>query len=363
MFIALLLTVLVVLPPHCCCWPQVMAVVMRRLGVPIPPYTRVDKVQLSHSLHYQSLGKTCSGSSGGGCRGDGDGNGDSSCNESLQQQQQQQAGAAQSAALDGKCSTDRGETGSWGFTLTIASVHGMSCPLPMVASARVFFTVPNDQGVNAALVTPAALCKPRELNGAPPWRVTRRVPAGVQVVQAHLLLQLVDAADQDKRVQELCYRISAPSSPLMLHQEVKQQQQEVEEKQQEPPPNMRPMHSRRTSAAAVDGVAVLEFITQERDYTRRQGELVSELEAAAASDNGGDGRSIGPGAVACPSGEATDSRDWSELSSDSNAEEKCDQLEGDLAVLLQEEQDAMERQANGQNTSGRMRKRPRRLDV
>ncbi|KAF6263087.1 SIR2-family protein HDAC1 [Scenedesmus sp. NREL 46B-D3] len=106
---------------------EVMSVIMEQLGIPIPVYTRTDRVQLSGN--------------------------------------------------------------SWSFTLSISSLHGLSCPLPMVASASVSFL---GDAAQAGL-------KSRQLSGQLPWRLTRRCPAGLQQVQLQVQFALVEAADEGRR--------------------------------------------------------------------------------------------------------------------------------------------------------------------
>jgi hypothetical protein len=128
--------------------------------------------------------------------------------------------------------------------LTIASVHGSECPLPMVASARVAFydQAAVDARAAEAVVTPAigaaasaaaaagaaldsaaaaaAPAQPwpvdveglaevlpaQELSGPVPWQVTCSCPEDLQDVAVVVQLQLVDAADPDKRQQQVCSR-------------------------------------------------------------------------------------------------------------------------------------------------------------
>lgn len=177
---------------------QVMAILMQRLGLQIPAYVRTDRLLLSHkALPGPPPDNT---------------------NSSPTQQQQPAV------------------SGSWSFTFSIASVHGAECPLPMVASARVAFfdqaavaaraaQQPAGQQAAAAaaaadaLDSAAAAAAPappdpvnveglqevlpaQEVSGAVPWVVQRTVPGGLQQVAVVVALQLVDAADADRRQQQ-----------------------------------------------------------------------------------------------------------------------------------------------------------------
>jgi hypothetical protein len=175
---------------------QVMANLMQQLGVPIPAYIRTDKLLLSHKL-LSGPQPTNSTSS------------------SPEMQPQQQDGS------------------SWGFSFSVASVHGEDCPLPMVASARVSFydqaafaaraaqLGPSQQPAAAGTMDPAAtaaapeqpphvdvqglqeVLPAQEVSGQVPWRVERSCPAGLQAVAVVVDLQLVDAADADNRQQQV----------------------------------------------------------------------------------------------------------------------------------------------------------------
>ncbi|KAF8062076.1 SRT1 [Scenedesmus sp. PABB004] len=211
---------------------EVMAVVMQQLGVAIPPFVRTDCVLLSHTLTAGAGGakqqqrQRQEGGAGDGADGGADGGG----------------GAASSA---GECGGS-----SWGFTLTIASLHGPACPLPMVASASVAFEGPA-----------AGVLKGRELSGALPWKLSRTCPAELESVAVRVTLQLVDAADEDKRTQQATYAIARPQGP----------------------PAAKPAAATRRAAAAAapDGSYEFAFVTQRHDYAPRQAELVAQLAAAA----------------------------------------------------------------------------------
>jgi hypothetical protein len=178
--------------------PQVMSVIMQELGIPIPVYTRTDRVQLSHTAKLISSKQQADEE-------------DSSDEEDEEQQQQQEPGpeaenrvnalaaaaaagadsasnaAPDTAAANGTSNSSSGS--SWTFTFSITSLHGLSCPLPMVASASVSFLG------DAA----AAGLKPRQLSGQLPWRLTRSCPAGLQQVQLQVHFALVDVADEGRR--------------------------------------------------------------------------------------------------------------------------------------------------------------------
>jgi hypothetical protein len=184
---------------------QVMAILMQRLGLQIPAYVRTDRLLLSHKALPGPPPDSANGSSS---------------------QAQQQPGPQQEHASD-----------SWSFTFSIASVHGPECPLPMVASARVAFydqsavaarpvQQPAGQQVAAAAAAAGALdvaaaaaapAQPdpvnveglqevlpaQEVSGAVPWVLQRTVPASLQQVAVVVALQLVDAADADRRQQQV----------------------------------------------------------------------------------------------------------------------------------------------------------------
>lgn len=199
-----------------------MAVVMQQLGLNIPVYTRTDRVQLSHA--YTAVSSSSSKAS--------------TVEQERQQRQQdsqqelgaqqptdQQQGQLQSSivkaedsdagpsaakdadppeseAADSRATSEApampetggssSTSGSWGFSFCISSIHGPSCPLPMVASASVA-----SQG-------PAAnVLKTRDFSGQLPWRLSRTCPDSLQEVQVQVTLQLVDQADGDKRVQQV----------------------------------------------------------------------------------------------------------------------------------------------------------------
>jgi hypothetical protein len=177
-----------------------MAILMQRLGLQIPAYVRTDRLLLSHKALPATPPDIAA-----------------SC------QAQQQPGPQQQQAH---------AIGSWSFKLIIASVHGAECPLPMVASARVAFY---DQSAVAARATQqpagqqaaaaagalgsaaAAPAQPdpvdlvglqevlpaQEVSGAVPWEVQRTVPGGLQQVAVVVALQFMDAADADRRKQQV----------------------------------------------------------------------------------------------------------------------------------------------------------------
>jgi hypothetical protein len=211
----LLLLLLLLLPS------QVMSVIMQQLGIPIPVYIRRDRVQLSHTAKLISSSRQQ--------QFEEDSSSDEEQEEQQQQQQQQQgaedisgvsgaaadaanrnsfqetAAAAEPAASNGAAAEPAAATAavngnslsnsssssgsSWSFTFSINSLHGLSCPLPMVASATVTFLG------DAA----AAGLKPRQLSGQLPWRLSRSCPAGLHQVQLQVELALVDTADEGRR--------------------------------------------------------------------------------------------------------------------------------------------------------------------
>jgi hypothetical protein len=172
---------------------QVMSVIMQQLGIPIPVYIRRDRVQLSHTAKLTSSS------------GQQQAEEDSSEEEEDEVQQGVSgtsglSGSAAAAAADGSTAaadtaaaangdTRDNSSSSWSFAFSISSLHGLSCPLPMVASATVSF-------LGAAA---AAGLKPRQLSGRLPWRLSRSCPAGLQQVQLQVQLALVDAADEGRR--------------------------------------------------------------------------------------------------------------------------------------------------------------------
>jgi hypothetical protein len=197
---------------------QVMSVIMQELGIPIPVYTRTDRVQLSHTV---KLSSSSSSSSSSKQQADEESSDEEDTDQQRQQGPQDMNGvsvpaaaagayqdslrdtaalaagadntsnaaadtAADSAAANG---TSSSSGSSWSFTFSINSLHGLSCPLPMVASASVSFLG------DAA----AAGLKPRQLSGQLPWRLTRSCPAGLQQVQLQVQFALVEAADEGRR--------------------------------------------------------------------------------------------------------------------------------------------------------------------
>lgn len=202
-----------------------MAVIMQQLDLPIPRYIRTDHVLLSHT--YTSASSSTSS------RADNSKQQQevAEVQQLSAQQQQQQVGqdaatdntelvtgpAAEAAvatsgpaietptppgkAADTSAATDSdnlpnsssSSTGSsWAFSFCISSIHGPTCPLPMVASASVSFMGPA-----------AALLKPREFSGQLPWQLSRTCHESLQEVQVQVTLQLVQEADADKRVHQV----------------------------------------------------------------------------------------------------------------------------------------------------------------
>jgi hypothetical protein len=174
-----------------------MSVIMQQLGIRIPVYTRTDRVQLSHTAKLAPSSSSSSKQPAGE---------DSSDEEDTEQQQQQQGPQDDMNGGDGPAAAavevnnglqdtaaaanGTGSSGSsWSFTLSINSLHGVSCPLPMVASASVSF-------LGAAA---AAGLKPRQLSGQLPWRLSRSCPAGLAQVQLQVQFTMVDAADEGRR--------------------------------------------------------------------------------------------------------------------------------------------------------------------
>lgn len=205
-----------------CLLLQVMALLMQQLDIPIPAYVRIDRLLLSHKA---LPGPAAPDSSNGS-------------------QHQQQPDAPQ---LEQK--QEQQADSSWHFTLSIASVHGPECPLPMVASARVSFydkaavaaraaaqqphsssNPPLQQAAAAAaaagtLESAAAaaapaqpgpvdvqglpeVLPPQDCSGAVPWSVRRTVPGDLPAVVVVVSLQLVAAADADKQQQQVSPRRS-----------------------------------------------------------------------------------------------------------------------------------------------------------
>lgn len=152
---------------------------MARLGVPIPVYTRRDSLLISHTL---------TAAAGGGA------------DAAAADDEDAAEAEAAAAAGDGPSSSGSGGAGgcSWGFTLTLSSVHGPACPLPMVASARVSF-----------LGAAGKVLRPRELSGQLPWRLSLTCPGSLGQVTALVQLRLVEAADADKRSQQVRARLLA----------------------------------------------------------------------------------------------------------------------------------------------------------
>jgi hypothetical protein len=214
-----------------------MALLMQQLGLPIPAFVRTDRVLLSHkaTAHTHQAGSS-----------------DSSLQPEHTEQQQGQPNAQEEQQQQPQQQQNGAGSGidHWSFSFTVASVHGEECPLPMIASAQVLFsdhaafaTRAAQQATAAAnsnslpllgqplgTTTPAAaaggvdsaaaaaapaqpppvdvqglqqVLPAEQLSGQVPWRVQRVVPGALQGVAVVLQLQLVDAADEDKRQQQV----------------------------------------------------------------------------------------------------------------------------------------------------------------
>lgn len=188
-----------------------MATLMKWLGVRIPTYVRTDRLLLAHKARMDAPAAAANGQ-----------------HAQSQQQQQQQ---------EGQLNGSDGSSNSWGFTITLSSVHGERAPLPMVESAQVSFYNAADlaaaqslqqangtvaaaaagHGVEAAAAAAAPsqplpvdvsglqqVLPPVELSGSVPWRVERvGCPGTLQAVAAVVRLQLVEAADEGLRQQQV----------------------------------------------------------------------------------------------------------------------------------------------------------------
>lgn len=199
---------------------QVMAVVMQQLELPLPEYKRTDQILLSHSYTaVSSSGKASSAkqeqeqqdkkqtaaqqqqpheqepvnavnapAGNAGTGGTSPSAGDAVSNPAAVPA----AAETSSPAADDDAAANgiTNSSSSWGFSFCISSVHGPSCPLPMVASATVMFLGPA-----------AAALKSREFSGQLPWRLSRTCPDSLQEVQVQVKLQLVEEADEDKKEQ------------------------------------------------------------------------------------------------------------------------------------------------------------------
>jgi hypothetical protein len=265
----------------CAACAQVLALVMQQLGLPIPTYVRTDRVLLSHRAATAPAG--------------------------VQQQQQQQQGHAAEEAAAGQADA------MWSFDLTLASVHGPECPLPMVASAAVRFygrlpQLPQPSN-GAAAAAPAAAAPAAAAARAPdaaapppvpateqditglqevlpaqqcagqlPWRTQRVVRASLARVVAVVQLQLVDAADAGRRQPCVHYTIERPAAPQQAAGDAAARAGSG---------------TRRASRSATaqqrqlqqqpDHVHEFSFVTQVREYGEQQQQLVDELQAAAAA--------------------------------------------------------------------------------
>jgi len=184
-----------------------MSFVMHQVGLPIPPYVRKDSVMLSHTYEGKSAAAL---------------NGSSSCSSAATGTAASASEAAAACILDDSleigaeaasesATATTGCAGRWGFTFSMQSIHGATCPLPMVASASVAFVpaaaaaAQDDSG--AAPGSAAAALEPAELSGQLPWKVTRSCPGSWQQVAVTVDLQLVAAADTDKQHQQVCHSL------------------------------------------------------------------------------------------------------------------------------------------------------------
>ncbi|KIY99709.1 mono-ADP-ribosyltransferase sirtuin 6 [Monoraphidium neglectum] len=233
----------------------VMALLLRRLGLGVPRYTRSDAVVVGHRAWKDRRAFEEAGGE----------------EEDAQQQQQQQdldqqqkpqqehqqekqlqekqlqEQQQQEEQQQGKQQQQDGHSNGWGFTLTLSSVHGAECPLPMVRAAEVAF--PGTPGL-----------RPARLEGGAPLTVRRWVGGGEGrgVVVARVRLLLVDAADEDKRVVEFDYTLTPA----------------------------------RTAVPQT-----ITFETQRHDYSDQQQRLCGELEASAAAARAAAAAGAGGGGV------------------------------------------------------------------
>eukprot|EP00878_Enallax_costatus_P013147 GHUV01013740.1.p1 GENE.GHUV01013740.1~~GHUV01013740.1.p1 ORF type:complete len:467 (+),score=218.24 GHUV01013740.1:865-2265(+) len=257
---------------------EIMAVIMQQLQLPIPRFTRTDQLLLSHM--YTAVNGSKNGSIKQGSEEQQQQEEELLQQPSQQQQTEQDAAAGQAEVTGGPASgaaaaepaadtpsspavvqsasaedvsqpnnNSSSTSSSWAFSFCISSIHGPACPLPMAASASVSFLGPA-----------AAVLKSRDFSGQLPWRLSRTCPESLQDVQLQVTLQLVEEADADKRVQQVSYAIPKPAKP----------------------PAAKPATTRRASATLqADGSQVFSFVTQVVDYSDRQQELVQQLQAAA----------------------------------------------------------------------------------
>lgn len=206
---------------------------MQWLDIPIPAYVRTDKLLLSHKAVPGRYFKA---------------------DPHLQQQQQQeeedqQQQGQQQLQTANTCQADSTTDLTWTFSLSVCSVHGEQCPLPMFAAARVHFydqaqLAPRlDQAARnhsshaaaGAAATAAPGTEPSveaaaqlaagfeqtagsfnteglqevlpsgELAGPAPWKISRVCSSALRELAVVVHLQMSHAADEDKRQQQVCW--------------------------------------------------------------------------------------------------------------------------------------------------------------
>jgi mono-ADP-ribosyltransferase sirtuin 6 len=239
----------------------VMALLMQQLGMPIPPYTRQDRLRVRHELLLP-------GGSKAAARG-------------------KAAAAAGGEAGGGEAG---GGAGSWGFKVSISSVHGHDCPLPMVKAVTLQLQWPGSgnaaQQRSSAAAELAALLAPVACSGSAPFsHAWQGLPRALQQVQVQLVVQLNEHADEDKRQAVFSYT-------------VKQQQQQQQQADGGKDTAGSAALGAASAGSSAAGGEVFTMTSQVVDYSSRQQQLVAELReqaavAAAAAEQQGKGAAGG----------------------------------------------------------------------
>jgi hypothetical protein len=185
----------------------VMALMLRHLGVELPPFVRRDAVVVVQRVARRPEDFDQGGISGGGGKAlgygrqqqrwqhrEGKADGDEEEEEERKLERQLEHQHLDGTRTDSGGGASSGEAAGWGFEVEIFSVHGRGCPLPMVRAAELAF-----EGAPGLL--PARL----EVAAGLPLVVRRWVgAAGAGRVVVTLRLELGDEADDDKRAPQVC---------------------------------------------------------------------------------------------------------------------------------------------------------------
>lgn len=159
---------------------EVLAALMRRLGMPMPVYRRTDSVVVWHEQRAAAA--------------------------VARRKNRSSAGAGGQRRVEGKA--EKNQLGTSGhsngdsripLTVYVSSTHGPKCPMPMVE--RVEFTFADPQ------LQPATVCQP-------PFRVRCMVSRPGQC-QVRIRLHLHEAADTDKRTVDVNYTMDLQQQPAV----------------------------------------------------------------------------------------------------------------------------------------------------